>query len=95
MAQMSGLEAMPPATEPIKAASPPNKALHTDGAPVPRYARHGAPRVSAQPFGGRASCSAPHTGPLMCQRLVRVASRWIEPDLMVRAFGWDVREVGY
>jgi hypothetical protein len=26
---------------------------------------------------------------------LRVASRWIEPDLMVRAFGWDVREVGY
>jgi hypothetical protein len=26
---------------------------------------------------------------------LRLASRWIEPDLMVRAFGWDVREVGY
>jgi hypothetical protein len=28
------------------------------------------------------------------QRL-RLASRWVEPDLMVRAFGWDVRKVGY
>ncbi|MDO9016200.1 MAG: hypothetical protein Q8S73_41885 [Deltaproteobacteria bacterium] len=26
---------------------------------------------------------------------LRVASRWIEPDLMVRAFGWDRRERGY
>jgi hypothetical protein len=26
---------------------------------------------------------------------LRLASRWIEPELMVRAFGWDVREVGY
>ena len=26
---------------------------------------------------------------------IRVASRWIEPELMARAFGWDVREVGY
>ncbi len=29
------------------------------------------------------------------EQALRVASRWIEPDLMVRAFGWDVREVGY
>lgn len=28
------------------------------------------------------------------EQALRVASRWIEPDLMVRAFGWDVREVG-
>jgi hypothetical protein len=26
---------------------------------------------------------------------LRLASRWLEPELMVRAFGWDVREVGY
>lgn len=26
---------------------------------------------------------------------LRVASRWIEPDLMVRAFGWDARAEGY
>jgi hypothetical protein len=26
---------------------------------------------------------------------LRVASRWIHPDLMVRAFGWDVRVEGY
>lgn len=26
---------------------------------------------------------------------LRVASRWIEPDLMVRAFGWDPRIKGY
>ena len=29
------------------------------------------------------------------EQALRVASRWIEPDLMVRAFGWDVRKVGY
>jgi hypothetical protein len=29
------------------------------------------------------------------EQALRVASRWIEPELMVRAFGWDVREVGY
>ena len=29
------------------------------------------------------------------EQMLRLASRWIEPDLMVRAFGWDVREVGY
>lgn len=26
---------------------------------------------------------------------LRVASRWIGPDLMFRAFGWDVRLKGY
>ncbi len=26
---------------------------------------------------------------------LRVASRWLEPELMLRAFGWDVREAGY
>jgi hypothetical protein len=26
---------------------------------------------------------------------LRLASRWIEPELMIRAFGWDVRKVGY
>ena len=29
------------------------------------------------------------------EQALRVASRWIDPELMVRAFGWDVREVGY
>ncbi|MCK6590510.1 MAG: hypothetical protein L6Q76_23340, partial [Polyangiaceae bacterium] len=29
------------------------------------------------------------------EQALRVASRWIEPDLMLRAFGWDVRKVGY
>lgn len=29
------------------------------------------------------------------EQALRVASRWIEPDLMARAFGWDVREMGY
>lgn len=29
------------------------------------------------------------------EQALRVASRWIEPALMARAFGWDVREVGY
>jgi hypothetical protein len=26
---------------------------------------------------------------------LRLASRWIEPELMRRAFGWDAREAGY
>ncbi len=29
------------------------------------------------------------------EQALRLASRWIEPDLMLRAFGWDVRKVGY
>lgn len=29
------------------------------------------------------------------EQALRVASRWIDPDLMARAFGWDVREMGY
>ncbi len=29
------------------------------------------------------------------EQALRVASRWLDPDLMARAFGWDVREVGY
>jgi hypothetical protein len=29
------------------------------------------------------------------EQALRLASRWIERELMVRAFGWDVREVGY
>jgi hypothetical protein len=29
------------------------------------------------------------------EQALRVASRWIEPALMLRAFGWDVREVGF
>lgn len=26
---------------------------------------------------------------------LRLASRWIEPELMFHAFGWDVRKTGY
>jgi hypothetical protein len=29
------------------------------------------------------------------EQALRLASRWLEPELMVRAFGWDVRKVGY
>ncbi len=29
------------------------------------------------------------------EQALRVASRWLDPDLMARAFGWDVREVGH
>ncbi len=29
------------------------------------------------------------------EQSLRLASRWLEPELMVRAFGWDPREVGY
>jgi hypothetical protein len=29
------------------------------------------------------------------EQALRVASRFIEPELMLRAFGWDAREVGY
>ena len=29
------------------------------------------------------------------EQALRLASRWIEPELMLRAFGWDVREKGY
>ena len=29
------------------------------------------------------------------EQALRLASRWIEPELMRRAFGWDAREVGY
>jgi hypothetical protein len=29
------------------------------------------------------------------EQALRLASRWIEPELMVGAFGWDVRKVGY
>ena len=29
------------------------------------------------------------------EQALRLASRWIEPELMLRAFGWDVRKVGY
>ena len=35
----------------------------------------------------------PHAGER--ELTLRLASRCIEPDLMVRAFGWDVRETGY
>jgi len=29
------------------------------------------------------------------EQALRLASRWIAPDLMFRAFGWDVRKEGY
>jgi len=29
------------------------------------------------------------------EQALRLASRWIEPELMLLAFGWDVREAGY
>jgi hypothetical protein len=29
------------------------------------------------------------------EQALRLASRWIDPDLMVRAFGWDPRVDGY
>ncbi len=29
------------------------------------------------------------------EQALRVASRWIEPELMLRAFGWDVSAQGY
>lgn len=29
------------------------------------------------------------------EQALRVASRWLEPELMKRAFGWDVSEEGY
>ena len=29
------------------------------------------------------------------EQALRVASRWLEPELMVRAFGWDVGKQGY
>ena len=29
------------------------------------------------------------------EQALRLASRWIEPTLMARAFGWDVRTAGY
>jgi hypothetical protein len=45
-----------------KASRPPNKVLHADGAPVPRFARHGAPRVSTKAFGGRALCRVGQAG---------------------------------
>jgi hypothetical protein len=36
-----------------------------------------------------------HPGADDREQALRLASRWIEPELMVRAFGWDVRKVGY
>lgn len=29
------------------------------------------------------------------EQALRVASRWLDPELMIRAFGWDVQEAGY
>lgn len=37
----------------------------------------------------------PHPNADAREQSLRVASRWLEPDLMVRAFGWDPRTMGY
>ena len=29
------------------------------------------------------------------EQALRVASRWLDPELMKRVFGWDVNEAGY
>jgi hypothetical protein len=29
------------------------------------------------------------------EQMLRLASRWLDRELMVRAFGWDVRKMGY
>jgi hypothetical protein len=36
-----------------------------------------------------------HPGADEREQALRLASRRIEPELMLRAFGWDVREAGY
>ena len=36
-----------------------------------------------------------HPGADAREQALRLASRWIEPALMARAFGWDVRTAGY
>ena len=36
-----------------------------------------------------------HPGADEREQALRLASRWIEPELMLRAFGWNVREAGY
>jgi len=29
------------------------------------------------------------------EQALRLASRWLDPELMIRAFGWDFRKAGY
>jgi hypothetical protein len=29
------------------------------------------------------------------ERQLRLASRWLSPELMMKAFGWDVTQMGY
>ena len=36
-----------------------------------------------------------HPGADAREQALRLASRWITPDLMLRAFGWDTRQAGY
>ena len=36
-----------------------------------------------------------HPGADARELALRAASRWLEPDLMLRAFGWDVAKMGY
>ena len=36
-----------------------------------------------------------HPGASPREQQLRLASRWIEPELMLKAFGWDVRKEGY
>lgn len=36
-----------------------------------------------------------HPGADEREQALRVASRWLDPDLMLRAFGWDARRAGF
>jgi len=47
------------------------------------------PRLAVAPRRGAASALG-HP-----QTLIEASDAWIDPELMVRAFGWDVREKGY
>jgi hypothetical protein len=36
-----------------------------------------------------------HPGADAREQAFRLASRWIAPELMLRAFGWDTKQAGY
>jgi hypothetical protein len=36
-----------------------------------------------------------HPGADAREQALRLASRWIAPELMLRAFGWDTQQAGY
>ena len=36
-----------------------------------------------------------HPNATVQEQSLRLASRWLEPDLMRKAFGWDVDKVGF